>query len=767
VSLEGAQIDVSGDAGGGTALIGGDYHGEGTTPTANRTFIDASTTITADAGSLGDGGKVIVWSDDLTISHGSIRARGGAQGGDGGFVEISSANNLVADGPVHLSAPHGLAGTLLYDPLEIELRGGTADGGDAGDFREDQLLQRGELPGQIRYGEEASPPSPTQPFVIYQSEIENTDANIVLQARRSIFTSGTFDNSQLVLPADRNLILQTRNSVNDLDPGSAQAPGINLASSASGSSLVIRARGTGSINLESGTDGGSAADIMTCRMTTESGAVSLTAHSGTIRLAGDVTAGGDVNLNSTVSLQNSVNLSSLQGNVRFSGGVSSGAIPLDLSVSAGHLIVLNGNLGSAANPLGQLVLNGGGTAANSALATIVRDSPGDLAIDAQVFTMGQNQKLVVADGNLDIRAGQRASLGDLGASGDISVHSPAIALVDRQPSPGLAGDIGLDFAAQSISFVDANNMPLSLGGQITFAGTGNGRASFATAGGAARVNGFDIFQFRLTPSGLIRRDSSGSILDPIAVPTATAESAETINMGYGSIQFPQVSADPELPLEDLADPESGSVVVEDISPLALKEELAKIKVFVRDPTGQELDRSLLGRALYEQVVKREVQKQQKVAQIIPEDFQVVIRRVSKHSLAHTVQTIGELLPAGMGPEQHAERVDEIKGAIQDAYAAYEDATKATGPEGFRDYLERASARGDAGADKTLAYLNLLRQLLSQVRALGLTETEVTISRSAIIGIIRPAQMDPVTLESLVREIAKPSVAPLRPPEPQR
>ena len=37
----------------------------------------------------GHGGKVIVWADDATRFAGTISARGGARGGDGGLVEVS------------------------------------------------------------------------------------------------------------------------------------------------------------------------------------------------------------------------------------------------------------------------------------------------------------------------------------------------------------------------------------------------------------------------------------------------------------------------------------------------------------------------------------------------------------------------------------------------------------------------------------------------------------------------------------------------------
>jgi hypothetical protein len=63
--------------------------------------------ITADAITSGDGGKVIVWSDDTTRAYGSISARGGAQSGNGGFVEVSGKNWLDFNATVNTSAVKG------------------------------------------------------------------------------------------------------------------------------------------------------------------------------------------------------------------------------------------------------------------------------------------------------------------------------------------------------------------------------------------------------------------------------------------------------------------------------------------------------------------------------------------------------------------------------------------------------------------------------------------------------------------------------------
>ena len=120
--IEQASIDASGARGGGTVLVGGDLRGENpNVRNAQMTFVGADTSIKADALSEGNGGKVIVWADDTTRSHGSISARGGALGGDGGFVETSGKLNLsVTRGP-DVRAPAGPGGTWLIDPNNITI----------------------------------------------------------------------------------------------------------------------------------------------------------------------------------------------------------------------------------------------------------------------------------------------------------------------------------------------------------------------------------------------------------------------------------------------------------------------------------------------------------------------------------------------------------------------------------------------------------------------------------------------------------------------
>ena len=120
--LSGSVIDASGDAGGGYVKVGGDFHGASTTPTARTTTIAGGAIIDATALTNGNGGKVAVWSDGQTDFSGSILARGGAQSGNGGYVE-TSGHDLRATGEVSAGSAYGSAGTwLLARPISSSVR---------------------------------------------------------------------------------------------------------------------------------------------------------------------------------------------------------------------------------------------------------------------------------------------------------------------------------------------------------------------------------------------------------------------------------------------------------------------------------------------------------------------------------------------------------------------------------------------------------------------------------------------------------------------
>jgi hypothetical protein len=115
----GAVVDLSGQAGGGEALIGGGWQGQDSRiANAKETTIEAGATLRADAIEQGNGGTIVAWSDGATRAYGSFSARGGASQGDGGKVE-TSGHYLDMQGQVDTRAPNGRTGDLLLDPTNV------------------------------------------------------------------------------------------------------------------------------------------------------------------------------------------------------------------------------------------------------------------------------------------------------------------------------------------------------------------------------------------------------------------------------------------------------------------------------------------------------------------------------------------------------------------------------------------------------------------------------------------------------------------------
>ncbi|HEY8977168.1 MAG TPA: filamentous hemagglutinin N-terminal domain-containing protein, partial [Burkholderiaceae bacterium] len=124
-----AAVDASGDTGGGVVRIGGDWHGAGADGDANasQAYVGSNATIAANAVTSGKGGNVVVWSDDHTQFFGSVDARGGAAGGDGGKVE-TSGHALDVNGKVDASSRGGQGGNWLLDPVDVNItHTGTTD----------------------------------------------------------------------------------------------------------------------------------------------------------------------------------------------------------------------------------------------------------------------------------------------------------------------------------------------------------------------------------------------------------------------------------------------------------------------------------------------------------------------------------------------------------------------------------------------------------------------------------------------------------------
>ena len=101
----------------------------------NKIELTSTSTISADAAhnSAGNGGRIDIITDlgnatGITHVDGSISAKGGAQGGDGGFIETSANRLTIANSAsVTAEAFNGTAGTWLLDPYDFTV---ASSGGD-------------------------------------------------------------------------------------------------------------------------------------------------------------------------------------------------------------------------------------------------------------------------------------------------------------------------------------------------------------------------------------------------------------------------------------------------------------------------------------------------------------------------------------------------------------------------------------------------------------------------------------------------------------
>ena len=416
--FDAAEIDASGSNGGGTILIGGDYQGKGEIPTASRTYVSEDSTIKADATENGDGGKVIVWSDETTRFYGDISARGGAEGGDGGFVEVSGKDNLGFYGYVDTLAPQGNIGTLLLDPEDIVIAGGTGTsvGLDEVDAFDD----------------------PGTTLTITEKTLEDASSHVKLQAEDSITVSGTFNydgngegtGSIVMLDNNLNLTMETRNATGE-GSGGIDLTGVGVEFQTQGTgNITIRAGVTG---VDAGGDTGSAPITVGKLTTLGSGSVVLDAEgtvtvndainaTGSVDIGGssitvgdNLTAGADITFNDSLTL--TADVIAAGANVEFASTVDGGQ---NLTVNSSGATKFGSTVGSTTN-LTSLTTDAGGTTSLGGDVTTTGDQTyNDDVTVANGTTLKAGNDVVLADGKTLTGAGSltiEATNGEIKAAG--------------------------------------------------------------------------------------------------------------------------------------------------------------------------------------------------------------------------------------------------------------------------------------------------------------------------------------------------------------
>ena len=423
VALSGdANVDASGAAGGGTVLIGGDYQGSNAAlPNAQQTYVGADAVVRADATDAGDGGKVVLWSDQATQAYGTISVRGGPRAGNGGLVETSGHHLDVAGVRIDASAAHGRSGDWLLDPYDIEVIG-------SGSPVLTDFDQFADLP--------ASGPSQ-----VSADTLSGASANVMLQATHDI----TFT-----------------------DPVSISAPGVGLTALAGNNINVngsIMTSG-GAITLRANDSGGPASGVGVVNVNNliDAGGGNVTVSGTSVGLT---SAGAIVSTGSTVALNASASggvISMAAGSAINAGG---GQIKLtaDDMALAGSLNAGSGSVALTTNSAGRAIDLGTDTAGQlgltvAELGNITADavsiggaSSGAIRITAPQTT-NFNSLSLISGGSITQNSGAW-----LGGGLSLRLQGSTVTLLEANPTGVIAGSTTSgDFEYRSINGIAISNV---------------------------------------------------------------------------------------------------------------------------------------------------------------------------------------------------------------------------------------------------------------------------------------------------------------------
>ena len=111
------QINTSSNFNGGSILIGGNFQEiEPKIENSINVTVFSGARIHSDSILNGDGGRIVVWSDNINSYLATDTARGPLKGGNAGFIQICGEDNFYFNGITDVTAPLGHPGTVLLLP---------------------------------------------------------------------------------------------------------------------------------------------------------------------------------------------------------------------------------------------------------------------------------------------------------------------------------------------------------------------------------------------------------------------------------------------------------------------------------------------------------------------------------------------------------------------------------------------------------------------------------------------------------------------------
>ncbi|MEQ8995254.1 MAG: CHAT domain-containing protein [Coleofasciculus sp. B1-GNL1-01] len=526
-----AQINVSGDTGGGEIRVGGEYKGQGTIPTADTTVVGNQVTINADARVNGNGGRVIIWSDDFTRFSGTITARGGPESGNGGFVETSGKNLLESiGGSVDASAANGLPGSWLLDPRNVTITDmDTSDGtfidGTFTPTADGAIINVADIEAALDLGTSVT---------ITTGDTGNQEGNITLAADLSSFS---FSERNLTLDAANDIFINAEIFSADGEGGEP----LNVFLLANGNievnNNIITAGGTIELTSSSGFIDSTGGTLNSSSADSNGGAITLNAPTGIT--TGEINSsstwagsgsptGGAVNLTSDGDIVTAAINSFFEGDNFY--GSEGGAVNLEAggNIQTGEINSSSINTARFSSENSQ-----GGAVELVASGTITTDG---------INTSGSSDgELNSIGGSVTIEAGS-----DIDVTGiiDSSTSSSAFAIEGSATAGSATGGlVSLNSATGSINTNTINSSALS----SAFSSAGVVTSSFAT-GGEVNFNATEAIQ-----TGSIDTTASSFASDETGTATGNSVTLEGSSIVFESIDTSAFS--------DLADGIGGNVSI--------------------------------------------------------------------------------------------------------------------------------------------------------------------------------------------------------------
>lgn len=544
VGLISAAIDASGGKGAGIVRVGGDFPGLGTVPNASRTFVSQDSLIKTDALLNGNGGRVIVWADQVTEFNGQISARGGTHLGNGGFVEVSSKGDLGFQGLVDVGATRGVKGTILLDPRNITIAATGAD--------DDQLSD-----GAILFGDGGD-----VDFTLSAAILEAQTGNIILEATNNItiapglslnFTSPG-ETISFTADADNNGVGSFSMDQTQSMTATGRAIAISGAAVTVGTIATLTSDGTGTssgnINLTA-TNGN--INAVSLRADSEPG-IGATGNGGdiTVNASGTITVTGAIETDSQTP-RNSDTSPGDGGNVSLNASRGITVDTIDTRSQLNGSGVRTGNAGNIS-----LSTTEGDIATNLLFLPAIVDNlsgvgdagnGGNLAIDAPNGNIRVNTTLegIVTQslgGSLSGNAGNAGAV-TLNAGGEISIN----------------GRVGINASSQSAVGTSGNGANVTLragGGNITFTGSEINTSTRTQSAGNVSFTG--NVRLNQTAVSIITtgQTASGNITFNHQLDGTTPDAQRlTLNSGSGTIAFNGIGN--SVPLNNLISDGTGII----------------------------------------------------------------------------------------------------------------------------------------------------------------------------------------------------------------